>query len=159
MTQPTVGRPPRRGGFEPIEWHATDPFPAEDSANTRLHPFFDHLREGRLTTTRCTACGWRPWPPRVLCPACWSDQLEWVDLPQTGRIHGFTVQETGVPPGFEKPLIFGVVDVDGVRVFARLVDCSPDALQVGDPVAFTVITVPPAPGTAESRVMHAFRKL
>jgi len=140
-------------------WHAMDPFPGEDRTVTRLYPFFEHLREGRFTTTQCADCGLRPWPPRVLCPACWSDRLEWIDLPQTGRIHGFTVQETGVPPGFEKPLIFGVIEMEGTRVFARIVDSPVDVLQIGDTVTFTTILIPPVPGGEEPRILHAFRKL
>jgi uncharacterized OB-fold protein len=103
-----------------------DPLPLESAEHNKLHAFYAHLAEGRLTTTRCRGCGRDDWPPRAFCPACTSDAFEWAELPREGRIHGFTVQETGVPAGFPRPLVFAIVEVSGLRVFAPLTS-------VGDP--------------------------
>ena len=45
-----------------------DPLPLESSEHNKLHPFYAHLAEGRLTTTRCRGCGRIDWPPRGFCP-------------------------------------------------------------------------------------------
>src|SRR5438093_13539277 len=82
-----------------IYFRAADPLPLESPDFNRLHEFYAYLAVERLTTTRCKACGRIDWPPRGFCPACTSDAYEWVDLPHRGRVHGFTVQETGVPVG------------------------------------------------------------
>jgi uncharacterized OB-fold protein len=111
---------------------AVDPLPLESPEHNKLHAFYAHLAEGRLTTTRCRSCGRTDWPPRGFCPACTSDEFDWVDLPAEGRIRGFSVQETGVPAGFQKPLVFAMIDVQALRVFAPLVGVSdPGALRIG----------------------------
>jgi uncharacterized OB-fold protein len=119
-----------------------DPLPLESAEHNKLHGFYAHLAEGRLTTTRCRGCGRTDWPPRGFCPMCTSDAFDWVDLPQEGRIHGFSVQETGVPAGFPRPLVLAVVEVAGLRVFAPIVGVAdPVALAVGAPVRFTAVRV------------------
>jgi uncharacterized OB-fold protein len=82
------------------------------------------------------------WPPRAFCPACTSDAFEWTELPAAGRIHGFTVQETGVPPGFPRPLVLAVVAVGPVRIFAPLVGVGDlGRLAVGAPVHVRAVRV------------------
>lgn len=134
-----------------------DPLPLESSEHNKLHAFYAHLAEGRLTTTRCQGCGRTDWPPRGFCPACTSDAFDWVDLPQEGRIHGFTVQETGVPAGFRRPLVFAMVEVAGFRVFAPLVDVAdPGALSAGTRVRLAPVRVADDPH-GQPRYLPAFR--
>jgi uncharacterized protein len=134
-----------------------DPLPLESAEHNKLHAFYTHLAEGRLTTTRCRGCGRTDWPPRGFCPACTSDAFDWVDLPREGRIHGFTVQETGVPAGFPRPLVFAMVDVAGLRVFAPLVDVAdPGALSVGARVRLAPVRVADDP-QGQPRYLPAFR--
>ena len=97
---------------------AIDPFPLESAEQTKLHEFYARLARGTLATTRCTGCGRTAWPPRGFCPECASDAFEWVDLPLEGTIHAFTVQETGLPAGFDGPRVFAIVKVGGHRVFS-----------------------------------------
>lgn len=91
-----------------------DFYPLQSPEQTRIHPFFDHLREGRFTTTRCTGCGALLWQPRVVCPHCNGDAMEWVDLPTEGRVHASTVVHHGLPLGMEDeaPLGIGIVELD-----------------------------------------------
>jgi uncharacterized OB-fold protein len=119
----------------PSYWRAVDPFPLTAPEDTRLHEFYGHLAAGRLTTTRCAGCGRLAWPPRGFCPACVSDRFEWADLPAEGRVHGFSVQETGVPAGFPRPLVLAMVEVLGLRILAPLTGVpDPATLRVGDRV-------------------------
>jgi len=134
---------------------ATDPYPLQGEKSTRLAPFYTALRQGRLVTTFCEKCGQRHWPPRVVCPGCLSGTLTWVELPRQGRIHAFTVQETGVPPGFPRPLIFAVVDIDGLRIFTRLVDTDPALVRRGLRVELHPSLVAPDP-QGEKRYLPTF---
>ena len=110
---------------------AIDPFPLQSSKNTRLAPFYEALRSQKLLTTFCPPCALRHWPPRVVCPECLSARLDWVELPRRGTIHAYTIQDTGVPPGFPRPLIFAVVLVEGLRIFTRLVETEPTQVERG----------------------------
>jgi uncharacterized OB-fold protein len=135
---------------------AVDPLPLESPEHNKLHAFYAHLAEGRLTTTRCRDCGRIDWPPRGFCPACASDAFDWHDLPREGRVHGFSIQETGVPAGFPRPLVFAIVDVSGLRIFAPLTGVvEPASLQVGAGVRFAPIRVADEPG-GQARHLLAF---
>ena len=112
-------------------FRAVDPFPLQGPKSTRLSPFYEALRQKRLVTTSCAACGQSHWPPRVVCPECLTDQLEWVELPRQGTIHAFTIQSTGVPPGFPRPLIFAMVAIQGLKIFTRLVETEADRVKRG----------------------------
>ena len=101
-----------------------DFFPLEGPDQTRLSRFFDRLREGRLSTTRCRKDGELHWPPRTACPKCHTEDLEWVDLPERGRLYAFSAVLGGAPLGMEAevPFAVGLVDLDGVplRLFGRI---------------------------------------
>lgn len=122
-------------------FRAIDPLPLESAEHTKLHEFYTHLAAGRLTTSRCRGCGRLDWPPRGFCPACTSDVFDWAELPREGTVHGFTVQETGVPAGFAAPLVFAIVKVDGLRILAPVVTGEPAALTVGARVRFRPVRV------------------
>jgi uncharacterized OB-fold protein len=122
-------------------FRAIDPFPLQSAEHTKLHEFYAHLAAGRLTTSRCRGCGRLDWPPRGFCPECASDAFEWVELPREGTVHGFTIQETGVPAGFTSPLVFAIVKVSGLRIFAPVLTRDPAALETGARVRFAPVRV------------------
>ena len=122
-------------------FRAVDPFPLEAGDWNKLHEFYTRLGDGRLTTTRCTGCGETAWPPRGFCAACASDAFTWIDLPREGTVHAFTVQDTGLPAGFDGPRIFAIVKMDAHRIFTILVDTDPAAVRVGQRVALKPLRV------------------
>lgn len=139
-----------------------DIFPLETPEQNKLHRFYDLLREGRLTTTKCTRCDEISWPPRTICPSCLSDELEWIDLPKKGKLFTYTVQFAGVSPAFEVPLYLGMVQLDnGLKIFARLVDATEEDLTFDREVELTVIELPGVPTpqvpNPPNRVLHAFK--
>jgi uncharacterized OB-fold protein len=135
-----------------------DLYPQQAPEFNRVHPFYDHLKEGRFTTTRCTECGHRAFPPRVICPECLSERLEWIDLPREGTVLVVTEEEVGVPLGFETPLIHALVDLDGqLRIFARIVNAAVGQLKEGDRVKLHVFPVPPVPMEKGREVVKAER--
>ena len=144
-----------------------DMYPMESADFNRIHPFYQNLREGRLTTTRCGDCGAQSFPPRVICPRCLSENLEWVDLPTTGRVLVATEEEVGVPVGFETPLIHAMIDLGGkLTLFARVKGCAVGELKEGDHVKLTVFPVDPLPVDGkrgavilQERVFFAFEKV
>jgi uncharacterized OB-fold protein len=134
---------------------ATDPFPLESADHTKLHEFYTRLAATRLSTTRCTTCGRTAWPPRGFCGECASDAFEWVDLSPHGTIHAFTVQDTGLPAGFDGPRVFAIVKVDGHRVFAVVRDADPAAVAIGQRVRLAPLRVADDP-SGKPRFLPAF---
>lgn len=137
---------------------AIDPFPLESAEHNKLHEFYARLAAGRLSTTRCVTCGRTAWPPRGFCGDCASDAFDWVDLPADGTIHAFTVQDTGLPAGFDGPRVFAIVKVDGHRVFAVVRDADPAAITLGQRVRLAPLRVADDPN-GRPRFLPAFTVL
>jgi uncharacterized OB-fold protein len=122
-------------------FRAIDPFPLQSAEQTKLAEFYARLGRGHLSTTRCAGCLRTAWPPRGFCPECGSDRFEWVELPSEGVVHAFTVQEAGLPAGFEGPRVFAIVKVDGHRIFTVVTTGDPSAMAVGARVRLAPLRV------------------
>jgi hypothetical protein len=82
-------------------------------------PFFAGLANQRLLGTRCQRCNYTYATPRAHCMEC-GQQCDWVDLPQEGRIHTFTVCHYGSEE-FLKDTLF----------LSRVVGLDPQASSLG----------------------------
>ena len=143
-----------------------DLWPVEAKEFNRVWPFYENLKQGRFTTTKCKDCSDVSYPPRVICPKCYSENLEYIDLPTKGKVLVFTEEVKGVPLGYTSPLIHAIVDlgVDGFRrVITKIANCAAGQLKRGDEVQLYVFEVPPMPiekgkaGTVmNERVFFAF---
>ncbi len=101
---------------------------------TAIKKFWDSLKEGKLLTTKCSECGKTEFPPKIVCTSCYSDKMEWIELPKRGRIYSFTEMHV-VPTGFKPPLTVAVVELEnGVRLFSYVVNARFEDLKVGDVV-------------------------
>jgi uncharacterized protein len=125
-----------------------DMWPVQAKEFNRVWPFYENLRQGRLTTTKCKDCGVVSFPPRVICPECYSENLDYVDLPTKGKVIVFSEEVKGVPLGYDSPLIHAVIDL-GVdparRLMSRIINCPAGALNRGDEVQLVVFDVPAMP--------------
>ncbi|MBW2066479.1 MAG: OB-fold domain-containing protein [Deltaproteobacteria bacterium] len=146
-----------------------DMWPLESPEFNRLHPFYDNLRKNRFTTTKCRKCGYIAFPPGVICPKCWDEDVDWVDLPKKAKVVTFTETMAGAPAGFETPLIIAWLDFgegSPLRHFlGRIVNCKEGVLKEGDEVEFVVFEVPPHPIEIKretkvcERVYYAFKRV
>jgi len=133
-----------------------DPFPQQHKKYTKMYPFYDHLRQGRLVSTQCEECKHITWPPKTMCPQCASAQIDWVELPKEGRVVEFTVAERGIPVGFDIPTIFVLVQVGPVRILSRLINADPSKVEIGLAVEPDLVKVPGTP-LDEERVLPVFK--
>lgn len=77
-------------------------------------PFFAGLTAKKLLGTQCRDCKKKFATPRKSCLDCGSE-CDWIELPQTGRIHSFTVCHFGSEAFLkETPFILGLIEFDGV---------------------------------------------
>jgi uncharacterized protein len=132
-----------------------DFYPQEDPKYTRIAPFFDALRQGRFTTSKCNADGTLSWPPRVVCPTCRGDALTWTELPRTGTIYAFSAVLGGAPMGMEDdvPFVVGMIDLEGapLRIFSRIHGVRFEDCRIGMKVRFDPFDLP------DGRVFYRFR--
>ena len=86
-------------------------------------PYWLALAEGRLQTTRCCSCAKLSYPPKPICPHCWTDKIEWIEIDPQGVLYTWTRIHAG-PAMFaaELPYEVGIVDLNaGLRIAVRLV--------------------------------------
>jgi hypothetical protein len=96
--------------------------------------FYDHAREHELVFHRCEECSSAVFYLRTICPECGSDSLVIEQSSGRGTIYSFTTQYRAAHPFFSSdlPMTLVLVDMDeGYRMFADLIDCPVDEVQVG----------------------------
>lgn len=142
-----------------------DMYPLQSKEWNRIYPFYDNLREGRFTTTACQDCKNKAFPPRVICPECLSENLEWVDLPTRGRVLVVSEEEVGVPFGFETPLIHALIEIAEFKMMVRVNGVKMGELKEGDEVELNVFPVEAVPVDGkkgavimQERVFYSFQK-
>ena len=138
-----------------------DIWPIEAKEFNRIYKFYENLREGKFTTTKCKNCGRVAYPPRVICPECYSDELEWVELPKKGKAVVVVEKWGGVPICYEPPLIDAWIDLGKDspvrRILSRMVNCPPETLKEGDEVQLAVFDVPAHPIELKKETIRAER--
>lgn len=88
-------------------------------------PFWDGCRAGKLMLQRCRdlACAHFVFYPRVCCPYCGGDTLEWQPASGVGRLQSWTVVHRPGHAAFlaEVPYVFAAVTLaEGPLMFGRM---------------------------------------
>ena len=111
------------------------PVPNADSL-----PYWNAARERRLLIRQCTDCQTLHFMPRHLCPACWSDRLEWIESTGTGTVHSFTIIRRAPIAAFaaQTPYVIALIELDeGPRMMANIIGDDALSVRIGDRVAVT----------------------
>jgi hypothetical protein len=113
---------------------ATKPIPVVDGDSA---PFWNGCREGKLLIQRCLTCGNHLFYPRVVCPHCMSDRIEWTESSGRGKVYSFTVARVPAGEAFAEdvPYVVALVELEeGVRMMTNLTGVSPDDVRCDMPV-------------------------
>ncbi len=95
--------------------------------------YFEGLEAGELRYQHCPSCDAAVFYPRVLCPSCGSDSLQWKVSSGIGTVYSMTVVRAS-----EGPRYVSLIDLDeGFRMMSR-VEPDPAAASIGDRVRFSV---------------------
>jgi len=90
----------------------------------------------RLEANKCSKCGIKFFPPRLICPECKNRELEKTKIAETGKIITYTIIR--VPPHQfvdQAPYAVGIVELDdGAKLTAQIVDCDFEDLKIGQKV-------------------------
>jgi uncharacterized OB-fold protein len=101
-------------------------------------PFWEGLRQNELRLQRCASCGHYNHPPKLQCPRCHAETLEWVAVPPRGRIYTYTIVYRAPLPVFKDkvPYAVGVVEIDGTAGLRLLsnIDGPLESIEIGVPV-------------------------
>lgn len=106
----------------------TIPAPLSNPENAR---YYEAAKEGKLLVGKCNDCGEYHFYPRMICPHCFSDKIEWVPAKGTGVVYSHSTMRRGAPV----PYTLAYVTLDeGVSMMTNIVDCDPDELSIGERV-------------------------
>jgi len=97
-----------------------------ERGSDRVKPF--------LIGSKCRICERCFFPSRVICPYCYKEELEEIELSTRGILYSFTIveEEKAVPPEFKVPYAFGYIDLpEGVRVLSLLKDWENKPVRLG----------------------------
>jgi hypothetical protein len=104
-------------------------------------PFWEGTAAGELRVQRCGACQTAFLYPRIRCPHCGSDQVNWIRASGRGRLYSYVINHMAAP-GWqgEVPYVIAVVQLEeGPRMLSNLVGIAPDpaALELDMPLEVT----------------------
>jgi len=92
--------------------------------NADAKPYWKAAAEDRLIFKRCQSCAHVHFPPRYLCPQCWSENLQWIESKGLGTVYSLTIMRRAPMPEFETsiPYVVALVDLDeGPRMMANII--------------------------------------
>lgn len=96
--------------------------------------YLDKLAAGRFEIQRCAGCGKHVFYPRVLCPHCGAERLDWVAPSGRGTVYSTTIVRRKPADGGDYNVC--LVDLaEGPRMLSRVVTVSPDRVRIGMAVA------------------------
>src|SRR5215212_6676215 len=94
-----------------------------------------HLQNGKLGYQRCADCSAAVFYPRVLCPFCGSEALEWRESVGRGTVYA----TTAVHSRNRDPRSVVLVDLDeGFRMMSRVERLPAEEIEIGTRVRFEV---------------------
>jgi uncharacterized OB-fold protein len=103
-------------------------------------PFWAGARESRLVIQKCASCKKYVFYPRLGCPFCFSEKLEWVQASGRGTVYSYSVVRNNPPSSFmdDLPFVIAIVELEeGVRLMTNIVDCDPEVVDCDMPVQVT----------------------
>ena len=105
--------------------------------NADTKPFWDGCRNHELRFQRCAECGHVRWPPSILCPLCYSKEVEWIRASGKGTVFSFVVYHKAYHPAFEAdlPYVVAIVELEeGPHFLTNIVGCDPRSVSCDMPV-------------------------
>jgi uncharacterized OB-fold protein len=105
----------------------------------------------QLLMNRCQECTHWHHPPRPICPRCLSGRVVPTEIRGDGTVHLLTRLHQGMAVegvSYDPPYPVVVVELaeqEGLRFTSTVIDCPPDDVFIGQPVALTWISREAAP--------------
>lgn len=105
-------------------------------------PYWDALKQGRLTFQHCRACGHNWLPAREACPTCLSPDPQWKDSAGKGSIVSWVVYHVAYDEAFKDRIPYNVSCIaldEGPRILTNIVGCDAGSkLAIAAPVSLCI---------------------
>ena len=99
--------------------------------------WWDSCRQQKLLIQQCSDCGQFQFYPRIICAACTSERVEWVQSSGVGEIVTFTICRLPVAKAYaaDVPYVVALVKLEeGPVMMSNIVQCDPEAVHNGMPL-------------------------
>jgi uncharacterized protein len=109
-------------------------------SNADSKPYWEAAQQGRLVFKKCLSCGYVQFPPRHLCPKCWSEKSEWITSSGEGEVYSFSIVRRAPTPAHaaKVPYVIAMIKLmDAPRMIANIVGDDALEVNIGDPVQVT----------------------
>ncbi|MEU7004917.1 OB-fold domain-containing protein [Nonomuraea sp. NPDC046570] len=98
--------------------------------------YAERLAEGVIAYQTCAGCAGAVFPPRLLCPLCGSDRLDWAASEGHGTVYSATV----IPRRDGEPYNVALIDLDeGFRMMSTVLGVFGGEPEIGLRVRGTVV--------------------
>ena len=100
--------------------------------------FWTGGRDGHLRIQRCRVCSFWVHPPSPVCTQCLGRDLEFATASGRAHVVASTVNHQAWYPGWSTPYSVAIVELveqPGLRCTTNIVDCPPERVRIGMPVA------------------------
>lgn len=105
--------------------------PEPKSPQMDVEAFWAAAEREELLIKECQACGEPHFYPRMVCPHCLSDRVEWKTASGRGEIYSYSTLMRKGQPGHT---IAFVRLEEGVTLMSNIIDVDPQSLSIGQPV-------------------------
>jgi len=98
-----------------------------------IEQFYRFMNEGKLMGAKCKKCGKIMLPPRPICVQCYSENLEWIELKDKGKLLTYTIIHVA-PQQFQHlvPYTVGIVELEnGLKLPGMIKEVDFDEIKVG----------------------------
>lgn len=100
--------------------------------------FWDGADQEQFLGQKCGDCGKFRFPPRPMCPHCFSLKREEVPLSGKGTVHSWAIARHPHPFGFKEAPIIAVIELEeGTRIVSNVVGVAYDEVRQDMPVEVT----------------------
>ncbi len=106
-------------------------FAGADATSTGADLYYhSQLEQGNFQIQRCTSCQRSIFYPRMICPHCGSDQMEWFAPSGRGTVYSTTVVRRKAEHGGDYNV--ALIDLEeGMRMMSRVQGVEPAAVAIG----------------------------
>ena len=124
-------------GIEPMVYKSKINVPYSWWAGNTATSFFVSLRDDKkITAMKCGSCGKVFIPPRKICPVCFTENTQWVNVSDEGKVLSYSIarrQLASIPKDKKVPVIWGLIKLDGAdsALLHYLDDIRPEDVKIG----------------------------
>ena len=113
--------------------------PPETAPSGPEFAYKEKLAQGRFEMQKCGGCAKHVFYPRVVCPHCGADKLDWVSASGAGVVYSTTVVRRKPEAGGDYNV--ALIDLaEGPRMMSRVAGVEPAAVKIGMKVKARVVS-------------------